>query len=74
MTIEGLPAAAAVIDPVHVERPADNALDRCLRRVQQATCGHRGRKTQPLYVAPGIYRQMIPARLPQPDTAALAYR
>jgi transposase len=32
-----------------VVRLAGNALDECRRRVQLATCGHRGRKTDPLY-------------------------
>ena len=35
--------------PFHVVRLAGNALDECRRRVQLATCGHRGRKTDPLY-------------------------
>jgi transposase len=34
-----------------VVRLAGDTLDRCRRRVQQATCGHRGRKTDPLYAA-----------------------
>jgi transposase len=34
-----------------VVRLAGNALDECRRRVQLATCGHRGRKTDPLYTA-----------------------
>jgi transposase len=48
---EELPDAATVMDPFHVVRPAGNALDECRRRVQLATCGHRGRKTDPLYRA-----------------------
>jgi|GEM_PF-2730376 len=39
------------MDPFHVVRLAGNALDECRRRVQVATCGHRGRKTDPLYRA-----------------------
>ncbi len=46
---EELPEAAAVMDPFHVVRLAGNALDECRRRVQPTTCGHRGRKTDPLY-------------------------
>ncbi|MFL0289379.1 ISL3 family transposase [Mycobacterium sp. SMC-21] len=46
---EELPAAATVMDPFHVVRLAGNALDECRRRVQLATCGHRGRSTDPLY-------------------------
>ena len=48
-TTEELPDAVAVMDPFHVVRLAGNALDECRRRVQLATCGHRGRKTDPLY-------------------------
>ena len=50
-TAEELPDAVAVMDPFHVVRLAGNALDECRRRVQLATCGHRGRKTDPLYRA-----------------------
>ena len=48
-TAEELPEAVAVMDPFHVVRLAGNALDECRRRVQLATCGHRGRRTDPLY-------------------------
>jgi transposase len=48
---EEVPDAVAVMDPFHVVRLAGNALDECRRRVQLATCGHRGRKTDPLYTA-----------------------
>ena len=41
----------AVMDPFHVVRLAGDALDECRRRVQQDTCGHRGRKGDPLYSA-----------------------
>jgi transposase len=50
-TNEELPDAVAVMDPFHVVRLAGDALDQCRRRVQQATCGHRGRKGDPLYAA-----------------------
>jgi transposase len=46
---EELPEAVAVMDPFHVVRLAGNALDECRRRVQLATQGHRGRRTDPLY-------------------------
>jgi transposase len=46
---EELPDAVTVMDPFHVVRLAGNALDECRRRVQLATCGYRGRKTDPLY-------------------------
>ncbi len=48
---EELPDAVAVMDPFHVVRLAGDALDQCRRRVQQDTCGHRGRKGDPLYGA-----------------------
>jgi transposase len=50
-TTEELPEAVAVMDPFHVVRLAGDALDRCRRRVQQDTHGHRGRKDDPLYRA-----------------------
>ena len=37
------------MDPFHVIALAGDGLDRCRQRVQQATCGHRGRKGDPLY-------------------------
>jgi transposase len=37
------------MDPFHVVRLAGTALDECRRRVQLDTCGHRGRKADPLY-------------------------
>ncbi|WP_431791001.1 ISL3 family transposase [Kocuria palustris] len=48
---EELPDAVAIMDPFHVVRLAGDALDDCRRRVQQDTCGHRGRKGDPLYAA-----------------------
>jgi len=50
-TTEELPAAVAVMDPFHVVRLAGDALDRCRRRIQQDTHGHRGRTNDPLYRA-----------------------
>jgi transposase len=50
-TTEELPDAVAVMDPFHVVRLAGDALDRCRRRVQQTTRGHRGRNGDPLYNA-----------------------
>jgi len=50
-TTEELPDAVAVMDPFHVVRLAGDALDRCRRRVQQNTHGHRGRARDPLYKA-----------------------
>lgn len=48
---EELPDAVPVMDPFHVIRLAGDALDVCRRRIQQATCGHRGRASDPLYKA-----------------------
>jgi transposase len=48
---EELPDAVPVMDPFHVVRLAGDALDECRRRVQQRTCGHRGRSGDPLYGA-----------------------
>jgi len=48
-TNEQLPDAVAVMDPFHVVALAGDALDRCRQRVQQDTCGHRGRCGDPLY-------------------------
>jgi transposase len=50
-TSEELPDAVAVMDPFHAVRLAAEALDQCRRRVQLATCGHRGHKGDPLYNA-----------------------
>ena len=50
-TTEELPEAVAVMDPFHVVRLAGDALDRCRRRVQQDTRGHRGRAGDPLYAS-----------------------
>ena len=50
-TTEELPDATAVMDPFHVVRLAGDALDKCRRRIQLATCGHRGYKDDPLYQA-----------------------
>jgi len=46
---EQLPDAVAVMDPFHVVALAGDALDRCRQRIQQDTCGHRGRTGDPLY-------------------------
>ena len=50
-TSEEQPDAVAVMDPFHVVRLGGDALERCRRRVQLDTCGHRGRKSDPLYAA-----------------------
>ncbi|MGP5036845.1 ISL3 family transposase, partial [Brachybacterium alimentarium] len=46
---EEIPQAIAVMDPFHVVALAGDALDRCRQRIQQVTCGHRGRSGDPLY-------------------------
>jgi transposase len=46
---ETVPDAVAVMDPFHMVALAGDALDRCRQRVQQQTCGHRGRTGDPLY-------------------------
>lgn len=46
-TSEQLPEATPVMDPFHVVRLAGDARDECRRRVQQTTCGRRGRKHAP---------------------------
>jgi transposase len=48
-TVDRLPDAVAVMDPFHVVALAGDALERCRQRVQQQTCGHRGRTGDPLY-------------------------
>ena len=44
-----LPHATQIADPFHVVKLANFVLDEVRRRVQNETCGHRGRKTDPLY-------------------------
>ena len=52
---ETVPEAVAVMDPFHVVALVGDALDRCRQRIQQQTCGHRGRTGDPLY---GIRRAL----------------
>ncbi len=47
-TTEELPDAVAVMDPFHVLALAGDALDHARKRVQQQTCGHRGRTGDPI--------------------------
>ncbi|WP_343954197.1 transposase, partial [Tsukamurella spumae] len=51
-----LPQAVTVMDPFHVVHLAADKLTMCRQRIQQATCGHRGRKGDPLY---GIRRLVL---------------
>ncbi len=44
-----VPDATAVMDPFHVVALAGAKLDLCRQRIQQQTCGHRGRSGDPLY-------------------------
>jgi transposase len=46
-----LPDAVQVVDPFHVVKLANTALDECRRRVQNETLGHRGRRDDPLWRA-----------------------
>jgi hypothetical protein len=55
-----LPEATAVMDLFHVVALAGAKLDLCRQRVQQQTCGHRGRAGDPLY---GV-RRTLRTRLP----------
>ena len=41
--------AIQIADPFHVVKLANFVLDEVRRRVQNETCGHRGRKSDPLY-------------------------
>lgn len=55
-TAEALPAARAVMDPFHVVHLAADKLTLCRQRIQQDTCGHRGRAGDPLF---GIRRIVL---------------
>ena len=46
-----LPLAVQVADPFHVVKLAGSCVDEVRRRVQNETCGHRGRADDPLYRA-----------------------
>lgn len=46
-----LPAATQVVDPFHLVKLANGALDSVRRRVQVQQLGHRGRRDDPLYKA-----------------------
>ncbi len=53
---ELLPEATPVMDPFHVVALAVDKLDLCRQRIQQLTCGHRGRTGDPLYGVRRILR------------------
>jgi transposase len=55
-----LPEATPVMDPFHVVALAGDKLDLCRQRIQQQTCGHRGRKGDPLYGVRRILRTRLP--------------
>lgn len=55
-TADALPAARAVMDPFHVVHLAADKLTVCRQRIQQDTCGHRGRSGDPLF---GIRRILL---------------
>ena len=55
-TEEELTRARAVMDPFHVVHLAADKLTTCRQRIQNDTCGHRGRTGDPLY---GIRRILL---------------
>lgn len=55
-----LPEATTVMDPFHVVALAGAKLDLCRQRIQQQTCGHRGRTGDPLYGVRRILRTRLP--------------
>lgn len=55
-----LPEATTVMDPFHVVALAGTKLDLCRQRVQQQTCGHRGRTGDPLYRVRRTLRTRLP--------------
>lgn len=57
---EVLPDATAVMDPFHVVALAGLKLDLCRQRIQQLTCGHRGRTGDPLYGVRRTLRTRFP--------------
>lgn len=59
-TTEQIPEATSVMDPFHVVALAGLKLDLCRQRVQQQTCGHRGRTGDPLYGARRTLRTRYP--------------
>ena len=58
-----LPRATQVVDPFHLVKAANQALDETRRRVQNDTLGHRGRKHDPLWRSRRLL-QMADERLP----------
>jgi hypothetical protein len=57
---EVLPEATAVMDPFHVVALAGAKLDLTRQRIQQQTCGHRGRTGDPLYGVRRALRTRFP--------------
>ncbi|MCG7584012.1 ISL3 family transposase, partial [Mycolicibacterium sp. OfavD-34-C] len=55
-----LPEATAVMDPFHVVALAGAKLDLTRQRIQQVTCGHRGRSGDPLYGVRRTLRTRFP--------------
>ena len=45
-----------LLDAFHVVKLGGQAVDEVRRRVQQAICGHRGRKSDPLYGSRNLLR------------------
>ena len=65
-----LPDATAVMDPFHVVALAGTKLDLCRQRIQQQTCGHRGRAGDPLYRVRRTLRTRLPAAQQPPKSPA----
>ena len=57
---DALPEATAVMDPFHVVALAGAKLDLIRQRIQQQTCGHRGRTGDPLYGVRRTLRTRFP--------------
>lgn len=57
---EVVPEATPVMDPFHVVALTAAKLDLCRPRIQQQTCGHRGRTGDPLYRSRRTLRTRYP--------------
>ena len=67
---EVLPVATPVMDPFHVVALAGTKLDLCRQRIQQQTCGHRGRAGDPLYRVRRTLRTRLPLLQQPPKSPA----
>lgn len=64
-----LPEATAVMDPFHVVALAGAKLDLIPQRIQQLTCGHRGRTSDPPYGVRRSLRTRFPPHYSPVDNA-----